>query len=162
MKQAEFLRLQLALLTLQYGEHAVLESLAGLRGLGTEDLQDQLLDIAKIRRHKTSLAPTSNQNPGSRLESILKGHPEKAELINAIKEKYDKKTLLSELKDVRRFLDRHGQTTNTLKTRGDAFNRVAGVLAGLSILELEQMLKSEPSNDYSGLGVISDQILGRE
>jgi len=161
MKQTEFLRLQLALLTRQHGEHAVLESLAGLRGLSVEDLQSLLLDIEKIgysKAKRISASPAS----GLKLESLLAEHPEKADLIRSIKARYDNKTLLSELKEVRRFLDRHGQSTNALKARGEAFTKVARVLVGLPTHELEQMLNAESSNDYSGLGIISDQILGRK
>lgn len=161
MKQTEFLRLQLAILTLQHGERAILESLATLRGQAIADLEAILVDIDKIGHARTKKPPAAKV-PGFTIESVLSAHPEKADLIRSIQTRYENRTFLSELKDVRRFLDRYGQPTKTLKARNEAFPKVVRVLVELPISELEVMLSSVPSDEFSGLGVISDQILGRK
>lgn len=161
MKQTDFLQLQLAVLIHQYGQHALLKSLASLRGLTTNDLQNLLIDIEKVNQPQTK-KPQQTQNPIFKIDVFLKKHPEKSELIHSIKLLYDNKTFLPELKDVRRFLDRHGQPTKALKTRSDAFSKVIRVLVDLPTQDLEAILNTKPNNEFSDLGIISDQILGRE
>lgn len=161
MKQTELLRLQLAILMLQHGERAILESIASLRGQDTGDLEAILIDIDKIRHTRTKKPPVA-KTPSFSIESVLRTHPEKADVIRSIQTRYEDKTFLTELKDVRRFLDRHGQPTNTLKTRSEAFAKVVRVLIELPIPELEVILSNAPSDEFSGLGVISDQILRRK
>lgn len=159
MKQNDFLLLQLAILTLQHGERAILESLAVLREKTVGDLEIMMVDIEKNGR-SSAKKPRATKTSNFSIDSFLSAYPEKATLIRSLKIKYENKEFLAELKDVRRFLDRHGGSTRSLRARNEAFPRVVRVLADLPIISLEEMLGAEPSDEFSGLGVISDQILG--
>ena len=161
MKQQHILRWQLAILSLQHGEQAILASLADLRGQTPDELESMLSELEKVGQVPTKRPPTA-KNTGFSIDAVLKEHPAKAELIRALKTRYENRTILTELKDVRRFLERHAQPTKSLKARSEAFPKVVQVLVGLPIGELEALLASAPSNEFSGLGVISDQILGRK
>ena len=161
MKNNDLLRLHLAILKIQFGEHALLESIASLQGLSVADLEALLVDIDKVghgRIKKQSPSP----NPRGAVESLLGKHPEKADLIRSIQKRFENRTILPEMKDVRRFLERHDSSAGSIKTRSQAFPRLVRVLVDLPVIELETILNSQPSNEFSGLGIIADEILGRK
>lgn len=161
MKQKEFLRLQLSLLKLQYGEQLFLEAVANLHGLTIVDLESRLDEINNIgcaRANKLGSGKNTKTSVGVKLE----GNSEKEQLIRAIQVRFENKTIFPEMRDVRRFLDRHGQSVGTSTVRGKTFPRLMRVLVDLPIIELKTILDSRPSNEVSGLGVISDEILGRK
>lgn len=159
MSTNTFLRLQIGILLAQYSKGAVLDELAIQLDQPVADLQALLSDMQKVGhvRHKSSIG----KRPGTKLETDFGSDPEKAALILRIKERFDNRTILRELKDVRRFLERNGHTTGALKTRSLAFPRIARLLVTLPVADLVAMLAQEPQGEFSSLGIISDQILGR-
>lgn len=161
MTSKEYLAIHLTLLLSQYGERSVLEGLAPLIGTSVADLQSRLNDVQKIghaqpKRRKGAAAV------GAPVESLLGQYPEKADVLRRIQARFVDRTFLPELKDVRRFLDRHGQASSSLKKRDDGFPRVVRQLVNLPKDELEAIVSEPVSSGYSSLGVISDQILGRK
>lgn len=161
MTAKDYLRLHLSLLLAQYGEPNVLEGLASLLGNTPKELHDRLYDVQKVG-HARQKKPKGQVRVGSSVDSLFADHPDKAELLRKIQARFVARTFLPELKDVRRFLDRHGQSSASLKKRDDAFLRVAKQLVGLSKSELEAVATESMSSGYSSLGLISDQILGRK
>lgn len=161
MTSKEYLSLHLSLLLAQHGETSVLEALASLLGSAPADLKARLDDVRKIgharpnKREKSSKAVTS-------IEALLAEHPEKADVLRKIQARFVARIYLPELKDVRRFLDRHAQPSTSLKKRDEGFARVARELVKLPLDELSSILTEQGSSSYSSLGVISDQILGRK
>jgi hypothetical protein len=160
MTSKDYLRHHLTLLLAQYGEPSVLEGLAPLIGQSPKELHDRLADVHKIG-HARQKKPKGQVKSGSSVESLIAENPEKAELLRKIQARFVARTFLPELKDVRRFLDRHGQPSTSVKKRDDAFARIARQLVGLSKAELEAVASESMSSGYSSLGLISDQILGR-
>lgn len=160
MTSKEYLQLHLSLLLAQYGEHGVLEALAPLLGSSLTDLQVRLKDVQKVGHARSKMRPETTK-AGASLEALLAENPEKAELLRKIQVRFAARTFLPQLKDVRRFLDRHGQPCTSLKKRDDGFARVARQLVQLPKDELEALLSETAISEYSSLGVISDQILGR-
>lgn len=160
MKNNTILRWHVALLLLEYGEDAVVGILADIVGQTPDELQTLLHDINKVGHTKTKKAPTNK--PSVSVHALLESHPEKAAVIKALKDRYDNRTLFPELKDVRRFLERHAQSSTSLKSRVDATPKILRVLINLPLHELETMLSTPSDKEFSGLGVISDQILGRD
>jgi hypothetical protein len=161
MTSKEYLSLHLSLLLAQHGEPSVLEALAPLLGSSPADLHARLVDVRKIghsRPKKKAEAPKA----GASFEALLAEHPEKADVLRKIQARFVARTYLPELKDVRRFLDRHGQPSTSLKKRDEGFARVARQLVHLTLDELQSVLAEQGSSGYSSLGVISDQILGRK
>jgi hypothetical protein len=161
MTSKDYLRLHLSLLLAQYGEPSVLEGLAPLIGHTPKELHDRLNDVHKVG-HARQKKPKGPVRVGSSVEALIAEHPDKAELLRKIQARFVARTFLPELKDVRRFLDRHGQPSTSVKKRDDAFGRVAKQLAGLPKAELEAVASESMSSGYSSLGLISDQILGRK
>lgn len=161
MISKDYLGIHLTLLLAQYGERGVVEGLAPLIGTSVADLQARLYDVQKIGHAQ----PKRQKGPakvGASVDSLLAEHPEKANVLRKIQARFVARTFLPELKDVRRFLDRHGQASSSLKKRDDGFARVARQLVHLPKDELEAIVSEPLSSGYSSLGVISDQILGRK
>lgn len=76
--------------------------------------------------------------------------------------RFDNRTFLPELKDVKRFFDRHGRPATVWKSRALAQASLFRVLADASMSELKTLLAEEPvGSNVSSLGLISDEILGR-
>lgn len=161
MTSKDYLQLHLSLLLAQYGELGVIEGLAPLLGTSLDDLQARLNDVQKVG-HARSRKQKAPSMTGASIEALITEHPEKAEVLRKIQARFVARTFLPELRDVRRFLDRHGQPSSSLKKRDDGFTRVARELVHLPKSELEEILTEPPSAGYSSLGVISDQILGRK
>ncbi|XQA78042.1 hypothetical protein ACM9W9_20020 [Xanthomonas sacchari] len=161
MTSKNFLKLHLSLLLAQYGERSILEVLAPLLGLSQTELQKRINEIQKTNNKKSKDRKLPNTS-GTSLKNLLAEYPEKAEIILKIQERFLARTFLPHLKDVRRFLDRHGQSSSTLKKRDEGFARIARQLVSLTSQELEAILIEPPASEYSSLGLISDQILGRK
>jgi hypothetical protein len=161
MTSKDFLQLHLSLLLAQYGENAVLEELSPLLGTSLADLHSRLDDVQKVghARLKKRVAPSK---VGASVEALFAEHPDKADILRQIQSRFVARTFLPELRDVRRFLDRHGQPSSSLKKRDDGFMRVARQLIHLRKDELEAILAEPMASGYSALGVISDHILGRK
>lgn len=161
MTSKEYLSLHLSLLLAQHGESSLLEALAPLLGSRPEDLHARLADVHKVghaRPKRTAVVAKA----GESIERLLAAYPEKADILRQIQARFVARTYLPELKDVRRFLDRHGQPSTSLKKRDEGFPRVARQLVHLTLDELQSVLNEHGPSDYSSLGVISDQILGRK
>jgi|SRR5687768_12596193 len=160
MKNNPILRWHLALLLLEHGESPVLGTLAELLHQTPDNLEHLLRDINKVGHARTKQAPTRKSSVS--IDSLLTKYPDKAPFVRELKDRYDNHTLLPELKDVRQFLERHSQSAKTLRSRVNAAPKVIRVLIELPLHELETMLSVSPSQEFSALGVISDQILGRK
>jgi hypothetical protein len=149
------------MLLLQYGDRAVIETLASLVQKTPDDLDALLEDILKVGGARTRKATHPARRVAS-LDALLAEYPEKASALRDLQARFVSRTLMPEMKDVRRFLDRHGQPSSSLKKRDDAFAMVARQLVKLPLAELQAMVSMEPDSNFSSLGVISDQILGRK
>lgn len=161
MTSKEFLSLHLSLLLAQHGESSLLEALSPLLGSEPADLYARLTDVHKVGHARTKKRTGASKGATS-IESLLAEHPDKADVLRKIQARFVARTYLPELKDVRRFLDRHGQPSTSLKKRDEGFARVARQLVHLSPDELQSVLNEQAPSGYSSLGVISDQILGRK
>lgn len=159
MTSKDFLRLHLSLLLAQHGERAVLESLAPLLGSSSDDLLIKLADARNLGRGRPEAAPPSGKPEP--VEALLAAHPDKAQVVRELRSRFAARTFLPEMKDVRRFLDRHGQPTSVVKKRDAAFAKIAQQLVKLPLADLQAMLAMPADSSFSSLGVISDQILGR-
>jgi hypothetical protein len=161
MTPKDYLSLHLSLLLAQHGEVSVLEALAPLLGCAPAELHEKLVYVRKIG-YASPKKSARLSTGGASIETLFAKHPEKAEVLRKIQARFLARTYLPELKDVRRFLDRHGRPSATLKKRDDSFAIVARELVRLTSDELQSVLSEHGSSDYSSLGVISDQILGRK
>ncbi|MBA8884418.1 hypothetical protein [Dokdonella fugitiva] len=156
MNNKDLIEFDVALLLLRYGEHAILRQLSEALRQTPEQLEEK---VASIRNRK---AKNSRPKPVAFTVSRLAKDLETFDQLVSLEEKFDNRTFLKELKDVKRFLERNGNSLPRLKSRQDAKKHLFEVLAGKTSSELIRLQEDEVvSGGQSSLGVISDHILGR-
>jgi hypothetical protein len=160
MTPREFLDLEVSLILLKHGKEALLQSVARRMQLSDESLR---LELDKLLRAEYALS--SKKKSATRpfvLDSVLVGREEKADYLRQLCARFENRTFLSELKDVKRFFDRQGRSAPTWKSRALAQASLFRVLADLDVSELKKLLAQGPAGtEVSSLGLISDEILGR-
>jgi|ERR1700722_4492172 len=160
MKSKELLDLEVSLLLLKYGRSGVLQSIARRMRLSEEVLE---LELEKLLRPEYAPRPKKGgYTKPFDINSVIVGHEDKAEYLRELHRRFENRTFLSELKDVKRLFDRHGRSANTWKSRKNAEASVFRFLANLDASELQAILSDVSTGpDVSSLGIISDEILGR-
>ncbi len=152
-----FLDYQVALLFAQYGRQALLKAVAEKMHLSHEELESLLKDILQRPISTAKKRPMAES-----LDRLIQQHPEKAELLRALRDRFHNRTFLPELRDVRRLFEQRGQSLGSTKSRADSLPRLLHLLAELSTSELEALGQSQAERSYSSLGLISDEIMRRE
>lgn len=160
MTAKELVDIDVGLILLRYGRAAVIKALAHQVCVSEESLAGE---IERLRIAK-EVSNSRKKKLGSKfnLDSILLGMDDKADCLKRLSERFDNKTFLPELKDLRRFLERHGSSASSVKSRASAQMKLFRVLASFSKEELEKIFSEVPERSrVSSLGLISDEILGR-
>lgn len=157
----EILSIELSLLLIKYGDRKVLKSLAKVIGLDIKDLQNKILAITQIRK---KYPVVKSQQTSRIVDEIIDHHPQKADFLKILYDRYQNRTFLPELRDIKRLLNRHSIETAGVKQRNSAAPKVFKVLASLEEKELEELTQQQDRDrgNFSSLGIISDQILGRK
>lgn len=160
MTPQQILRYQLALLLAASGRSRILATLAELLKLREGELETLLADLEKLEPK----GPTKHKSSGAQqtLDHLLAQHPDKADALRTLHARFVNKTLLVELRDVRRFLEGYSHPSRALKSRTDALPKLLEVWAGLDSSDLKRLCEQPDSGGYSSLGIISDHILGRD
>jgi hypothetical protein len=154
----EFLEHEVILLLAKHGERPVLAALAGKIGMSADELRDKLAELRKMKPRASTRKPIHGAND---FEAVIAQHPNKAEDLKVLFGRFQNKTFLPELKDVRRFLDRHSQKIGRIKSRADAAPKLAKLLGSLDSSELAGLCHDSEQGEYSSLGIISDEIMRR-
>jgi hypothetical protein len=120
-------------------------------------------DLRKLSDASYALAAKKNiRGKQFSLAPLLVGREEKADTLKLLQARFENKTFLPELKDVKRFFDRHERHTPTFKSRLSAQAPLFTILADVDLATLKKLLtESPPGVAHSSLGIISDEILGR-
>lgn len=160
MTPQQILRYQLALLLESHGQTRVLATLAELLKLREEELAALLAELDRLEPRRS--VKGDRKNTDKTLESLAAQYPHKADLLRTLHTRLLERRFLAELRDVRRFLESHSQAPKTLKSRADSIPAVLRVLANLDLDELKSLCEQSENGSYSSLGIISDQILGRD
>lgn len=158
MTSREFLDLEVSLLLLKYGHRSLLQAVARRMQLSDKELR---LELDKLLYAEHTSPKKSPPTPFV-LNSMLIGREEKADYLRQLNARFENRTFLSELKDIRRFFERRGKSVPKWKSRVLAQTSLFQLLADLDILELQKILADHPiGGEISSLGLISDEILGR-
>jgi len=158
MSSPKFLDYELALLLAKYGRNALLGALAKKLELTPEQLEAILqtpLNEKSVSRSRKKPSPVDL------VTQVAQEDPTKAHLLRTLYGRFENRTFLPELRDVRRFFDRHGRPLGASKSRAQSLPKVLRLLAELEVAELEALCQAQPENVYSSLGLISDEILRR-
>jgi len=159
MTPHQLLRYHLVLLVAANGKQQVLATLADVLRLSPEELDTTLGAVKTL--DAAGEKPPKGTRPRDPIDAVVKRHPDKAEALMKLNARFTNKAFLPELRDIRRFLDDHSQPFKTLKSRSDALPKVLNVLAQLDLRELRRLCEQPDSREYSALGIISDEIMGR-
>lgn len=161
MGPEQYLDYEVTLLLAKHGEKHVLSALATKLGLTTEELQ-LTLEALKTRRPRTIKA-RKPIDPSRTIESIILEHPEKATSLRLLYSRFQNRTFLPELKDVKRFFDRHSRKTPPppLRSRIQSTFGLFRLLAEMDAEALEDLCHDSETVERSDLGIISDAIMMR-
>lgn len=160
MTAKELVDIDVSLILLRYGRAAVLNAMAHRVGVSEEELVGEIerLRIAK----EASTARKKKLGGKFNLAPILVGRDEKADCLKKLSDRFDNRTFLPELKDLKRFFERHGSSASSIKSRASAQTKLFRMLASFGKVDLEKLLAEAPERSrVSSLGLISDEILGR-
>lgn len=161
MTPRELLELEVALLLVKHGKQSVLQAMALLLRLSAQELETELGKLSDVS-YALAAKKRSQGKPFS-LDSILKGREEKADSLRQLQARFENRTFLPELKDVKRFFERYGKRVPSLKSRSSAQAPLFKLLADLESPTLTKLLAESPTSaTFSSLGIISDEILGRQ
>lgn len=158
MSTDEILELELSLLLINYGERKVLKSLAKVNGLNNNELETKLKRIHQLEKKPLS---RKAKDPTKAIEEIINQHPQKSKMLKLLYARFQSRSFLPELRDVKRLLNRHFPDSKVLKSRNSSAPKVFTLLATLDEKELEELTQEQDKTNYSSLGIISDEIMKR-
>ena len=159
MSSSNFLDYEVTLLLAKYGKSGLLEALAKKLELTPDQLEATLRTPPNPRPISRSRKRPSSVDLAKQLAHEF---PNKAHLLQTLSERFDNRTFLPELRDVRRFFDQYARQLGASKSRAESVGKVLKLLAELDVAELEALCQAQPENAYSSLGLISDEILRRD
>lgn len=159
MTNEEFIDYAIALLLAKFGRNAVVKSLATKLELSLSELDLVIkgADKAKSPRKLKTRAPQRD-----RLKSLIAKNPEKGKELQILSDRFQNRTFLPQLRDVRRFFAEHGEAIEKIKSRSACLPKLMKLLADTEKPILEELCRLPESTEYSSLGVISDEILRGE
>jgi hypothetical protein len=158
MMSSKFLDYEVALLLAKYGKNALLAALAQKLKLTADELEEML---QASLHEKPSSAPRKKPSNAELIEQIAQEYPSKAQYLRALHARFENRSFLRELRDVKRFFEEHEHPVGGWKSRAESLPKLLRLLAELDNAELEAICQSQPDGTYSALGVIADEILRR-
>lgn len=151
-----YLDYEIMLLLAKYGKSAVLGSLSRKLKLTPAELEAALHHVPAPKAGQRSPARRDHADP---TEELAHKYPKKAHLLRTLRDRFQHRQFLPELRDVKRFFEQHRSHLGSIKSRADSFPRVLQLLSELNLAELEVLCRGEPNGSYSSLELIADEIL---
>ncbi len=151
------LDIEVRLLVVKYGFEKVLTALAQAGNTNIEDLRSMLQELE--RRPKSSQKKRPQQTAEQIVNKLDVDGPEKGELLKTLAHRFDSRVFLPNLRDVRLFLQEHGNE-GVPKARHRAAEPLFRYLADLPLSELRGMVSVEGSQQSSWYSDLSAQIIG--
>jgi hypothetical protein len=156
MNDKQFVQSYLALIISKYGETLVSEALTDLIGSSEKKSEKPL---TKEKQNNTKI----NLTKSKQFQELEEKHPDKFIAVKDLMERFENKTFLPELKDIKRFLEKQGLiNSSSIKSRKSAESKITQTLFTLPVEELEIILSSPVNDEHSSLGIIADEILRRD
>lgn len=161
MKKYEILRSHLALLILQYDQDSLLKALSELLNKEPDELGELFTEIKKVGFLSSPKKPIRKTQRVNSLESLLPNNEVKYRAIKDVIARYENRSFLPELQKVKHFIISNGESADMIRSRKAALPKVTKILISLPLSDIEEILKSEQPEEFSSLGLIADQILGK-
>jgi hypothetical protein len=158
MTSKEILEFEVALLLLKYGRKSILQALAGREQISEVEIQSELQALTLAQRN--SKAKKKSSPKPFDINSIVRTEDEKGRLLRELNAKFENRTFLPELKDVKRFFDRHGKENKNIKSRAASHGALFRYISTFDVTELKKIIATPAAkSEFSSLGLISDEIL---
>lgn len=152
----KFLSFDVTILLARYGEKSVIGELSKQVNLREDELEDKLARIRSLPKRESK---SKKAAPEFSLELYMSERPDIAEQMKVLDSRYDNRTFLSELRHVKRFLERRGVPSANIKSRELGKRKVFELITSLSGKEVSVLMSEDAVAGESSLGIISDQIL---
>lgn len=159
MSTQNYLQHEITLLLAKYGERQVLNALASHLQLSPDVLEGRLREITQLKPRVTTKKHT---DPTAIIESLVNHHPDKAEALKLLFSRFQNRTFLPELKDVKRFYNRYGTDLGKVKSRIAATSKLFKLIANLDAKAVANLIDDFKAGEYSSLGILSDEIMKRK
>jgi hypothetical protein len=118
--------------------------------------------LQKLPTSKPGPRPSKRPSAQELVDELVQAHPDKANMLRILHGRFENRSFLPELRDVKRFFEQRTRTLGSTKSRVDALPRLLRLLSELPVSELDALCRSRPEGTYSSLGIISDEILRRD
>ncbi len=152
----ELLQLEVRFLIARYGRRAVLNALSHLGSVTVGELESEMARLENRKRKKR--VP---KNIDELVADAVAMRPNTASAIRALAARYDDKTFLPQLRDVRKFLMRHGYHGSGAKSRRAALPKVIDMLVALSAEQLAELLQdADVADETSDYSLLTREIMG--
>lgn len=159
MSAQDFLNYEIILLIAKYGEKHVVDALARHLDITSDVLETKLQEMGKLKPRVTS---KKRVDTSAIIEVLVAQHPDKAAYLKTLFSRFQNKTFLTELKDVKRFYNRYADDIGKVKSRTDAIPKLFKLIASLNIKDLSNLCDDYKAGEYSSLGILSEEIMKRE
>lgn len=132
-----------------------------LASLGEQNFEEIEAELAAAQNKKKTGTRRSQPRSASEIAAeISRNEPERSHSLQKLASRYDNKTFLPTLRDVRRFLDRTGVSDSKPKDRRRAALQVVTALSRVSAQELDQLAASPEHETESDYSVLAREIIG--
>lgn len=151
-----FLEIDIRLLVLRYGRQKVLRALAQLGEQTFDELEQQLRAVkqkSKVKRRAPSVMELVSSECSKR--------PDIAEPLRALAIRFENRTFLPHLRDLRRFLDPDGSSSRKLRSRSAAVPKLIRTLAKLTREDLLRLATEDKSAGEDDYAILARAIMGR-
>jgi hypothetical protein len=158
MSNDEIIELELNLLLIKYDEKKVIKHLAKIIRLSPDELEANLREVHQVK--KKSLSKKRNRTT-SAVEELINQNSQKSQVLNVLYSRFQSKSFLPNLSDIRRLFNRYSSEPENLKSRSNSALKIFKLLTSIDKNELEELAQEQDKKDFSSLGIISDEIMKR-
>ena len=159
MSTQNYLQYEIILLLAKYGERHVLNALASHLHMSADVLEARLREMTQLKPRVTT---KKHSDSSAFIESLIVQHQDKAEYLKTLFSRFQNKTFLPELKDVKRFYNRYATDLGKLKSRTAAVPKLFKLIANLDTKDVANLTDDFKAGEYSSLGILADEIMKRE
>lgn len=125
MSNDEIVELELNLLLIKYGEKKVIKHLAKMSGLSPVELETNLQKVHQIKKKSSSKKRNRASNA---MEEIINQNPQKSQVLNLLYSRFQSKSFLPSLSDIRRLFNRYSSEPENLKSRNNSAPKIFKLL----------------------------------
>ncbi len=153
----EILEIEICLLVLKYGIDEVLKALALVQDVSVEELK---VSIKRLEERKLAKPKRSFISAVEVVSNMKINGSEKAALLRSLALRFDNKTFLPVLRDVRTLLDRFHVETRSIKSRQESVRKLFDHLASLPMSDLKNVDEDNPAEQDSVFSELAGEIIG--